>query len=142
MPALNPCRRSKLGIRAAFTATLLALTLSSPGLAQKPMCHAMGTRDEISPDKLPAPQKLTGIGNVHLKISAAPEVQMWFDQGLNLYYDFWDYESSRAFQQAIRIDSNCAMCYWGLYLAQSMRNSEDLYAIEALKKAVGLKRHA
>jgi hypothetical protein len=142
MPALNPCRRSKLGIRAAFTATLLALTLSSAVLAQKPMCHAMGTRDEISPDKLPAPQKLTGIGNVHLKISAAPEVQMWFDQGLNLYYDFWDYESSRAFQQAIRIDSNCAMCYWGLYLAQSMRNSEDLYAIEALKKAVSLKNHA
>ena len=142
MPDLNPCRRSKLGIRAALAAALLALTLSSSALAQKPMCHAMGTRDEISPDKLPAPQKLTGIGNVHLKISAAPEVQMWFDQGLNLYYDFWDYESSRAFQQAIRIDSNCAMCYWGLYLAQSMRNSEDLYAIEALKKAVSLKNHA
>jgi tetratricopeptide (TPR) repeat protein len=142
MPARYLCSRPKSGIRTAITASFLALALSTAALAQKPMCHAMGTRDEVAPDKLPAPQKLTGIGNVHLKISAAPEVQMWFDQGLNLYYDFWDYESARAFQQTIRIDSSCAMCYWGLYLAQSMRNSEDPYAIEALKKAVSLKNHA
>jgi hypothetical protein len=142
MPARNPGSSHKSGIRAAITAAFFALTVSTTALAQKPMCHAMGTRDEVAPDKLPAPQKLTGIGNVHLKISAAPEVQMWFDQGLNLYYDFWDYESARAFQQAVRIDSNCAMCYWGLYLAQSMRNSSDPYAIEALKKAVTLKNHA
>ena len=85
---------------------------------------------------------MTGIGNVHLKITAAPEAQTWFDQGLNLNYDFWDYESARAFQQAIRIDPNCAMCYWGLYLALSMRSSEDPYSVEALKKAVALKNHA
>src|SRR5580704_11667040 len=142
MPARYLCSRPKSGIRTAITASFLALALSTTALAQKPMCHAMGTRDEVAPDKLPAPEKLTGIGNVHLKISASPEVQMWFDQGLNLYYDFWDYESARAFQQTIRIDSSCAMCYWGLYLAQSMRNNADPYAIEALKKAVSLKNHA
>jgi len=140
MPALT-CRRSKLGIRAALFA-FLALALSTVALAQKPMCHAMGMRDELPPDKLPAPEKIAGVGNVHVKITAAPEVQMWFDQGLNLYYDFWDYESARAFQQSIRIDPNCAMCYWGLYLAQSMRNSEDPYAAEAIKKADSLKSHA
>jgi hypothetical protein len=134
--------RSISGIRAILAATLLALALLPAALAQKPMCHAMGMRDEISPDKLPVPEKLTGIGNVHLKITASPEVQQWFDQGLNLYYDFWDYESARAFQQAVRVDPNCAMCYWGLYLAQSMRNSDDPYSIEALKKAVSLKNHA
>jgi hypothetical protein len=142
MPTPNPCSRSKSGIRIFITATLLALTLTSTSLAQQPMCHAMGTRDEVAPDKLPPPQKLTGIGNVHLKITATPEAQTWFDQGLNLYYDFWDYESARAFQQSIRVDPNCAMCYWGLYLAQSMRNSEDPYAVEALKKAGSLKNHA
>ena len=119
------------------------LLLAPSGRAQASMAgHAMGMRDELPPDKLPAPEKLTGVGNVHVKITAAPEVQMWFDQGLNLYYDFWDYESARAFQQSIRIDPNCAMCYWGLYLAQSMRNNADPYAIEALKKAVSLKNHA
>lgn len=141
MPARSSCR-SISGIRAALVAALIALFFLPIALAQKPMCHAMGTRDETPPDKLPAPEKLTGIGNVHLKITASPEVQAWFDQGLNLYYDFWDYESARAFQQSIRIDPNCAMCYWGLYLAQSMRNSEDPYSVEALKKAVALKNHA
>ncbi len=143
MPTPNLCRCPKSGIRAVIiAAAVLALTLSTSTPAQKPMCHAMGTRDETPPDKLPAPQKLAGIGNVHLKITASPEVQTWFDQGLNLYYDFWDYESARAFQQSVRIDPNCAMCYWGLYLAQSMRNSADPYALEALKKAISLKNHA
>ena len=102
----------------------------------------MGTRELTSPDKLPAPEKITGIGNVHLKITATPEAQTWFDQGLNLYHDFWDYESARAFEQAIRVDPNCAMCQWGLYLALSMRSPDDPYAAEALKKAVALKNHA
>jgi len=143
MPALTYCR-SKWGTIAALFGSLLALVLmaSASALAQKPMCHAMGMRDELPPDKLPAPEKIAGVGNVHLKITASPEVQMWFDQGLNLYYDFWDYESARAFQQSIRIDPNCAMCYWGLYLAESMRDNSDSYAAEAIKKAVSLKNRA
>jgi tetratricopeptide (TPR) repeat protein len=141
MPTRNACRRSKLGIRAAL---VLALTLSSSGiaLAQKPMCHAMGTRDLTSPDKLPAPEKISGVGNVHLKVTATPEAQTWFDQGLNLYHDFWDYESARAFEQAVRVDPNCAMCHWGLSLALSMRSPGDPYAADALKKAVKLKKQA
>jgi tetratricopeptide (TPR) repeat protein len=107
------------------------------------MCHAMGTQDEIPPDKLPAPQKLDGIGNVHIKITASPEAQMWFDQGLNLYHDFWDYESARAFEQSVRIDPHCAMCYWGLYLAETFRRSSTKhFADAALAKAVSLKGHA
>jgi tetratricopeptide (TPR) repeat protein len=144
MLARHACRRSKLGIRAAFAATTLALALTSSGyaFAQKPMCHAMGTRDLLPPDKLPAPEKISGTGNLHLKITATPEAQTWFDQGLNLYHDFWDYESARAFEQAVRVDPNCAMCQWGLYLALSMRSPDDPYAADALKKAVALKSHA
>ncbi len=102
----------------------------------------MGARELAPPDKLPAPEKLSGIGNVHLKITATPEAQTWFDQGLNLYHDFWDYESARAFEQAVRVDPNCAMCQWGLYLALSMRSPDDPYAGDALKRAVALKNHA
>ncbi len=105
--------------------------------------HAMGTLDEMAPDKYPVPQKLSGIGNVHLKITATPEAQMWFDQGLNLLHDFWDYESVRAFEQGVRADPNCVMCYWGLYQAESFRRSSTKhYADEALAKAVRLKGHA
>jgi len=128
-----------------FLAWLLAcaLVLSPRATAQKPViCHAMGTQDELPPDKLPVPEKLTGIGNAHIKITATPEAQMWFDQGLNLNHDFWDYESARAFEQAVRVDPNCAMCYWGLYLAESMRSNDDHYADESLNKAVSLKNRA
>jgi tetratricopeptide (TPR) repeat protein len=112
--------------------------------AQAPMaCHPMGEIEEMAPDKLPAPEKLSGIGNVHIKITGTPEAQMWFDQGLNLLHDFWDYESARAFEQAVRVDANCAMCYWGLYEAETFRRSSSKYfAEEALAKAVGLKKHA
>ena len=104
--------------------------------------HVMGERDEVPPEKLPAPQKLEGIGNVHLKITASPEAQMWFEQGLNLLHDFWDYESSRAFEQAVRADGQCAMCYWGLYEAEGFRPGSRYYARKALEKAVELKGRA
>src|SRR6476659_5531882 len=99
-------------------------------------CHVMDTREELPPEKLPPPQKLTGIGNSHIRITAKPEAQIWFNQGLNLLHDFWDYESARAFQQAIRADANCAMCYWGLYQAESNYHSTaGGYAAASLAKA-------
>jgi hypothetical protein len=123
-------------------ASWLAL-VSSPAPAQTGMsCHAMGTQDETPPEKLPTPEKLTGIGNVHIKITATPEAQMWFDQGLNLFHDFWDYESARAFEQGVRSDPQCAMCYWGVYLAETFRRSTAKhYAEDALAKADSLKNH-
>jgi tetratricopeptide (TPR) repeat protein len=105
--------------------------------------HSMGMQDELPPDKLPAPLKLSGIGNVHIQITATPEAQMWFNQGLNLFHDFWDYESLRAFEQGVRIDPECAMCYWGIYQAETPFHSNAKYfANQALTKAVSLKGHA
>ena len=101
--------------------------------------HTMETQDETPPEKLPVPQVMSGIGNAHIQITATPEAQKWFDQGLNLLHDFWDYESARAFQQSIRVDPQCAICYWGLYKAESFYHStaQD-YAGQALAKAVSL----
>lgn len=103
--------------------------------------HVMETRDEVPPEKLPPAEKLDGIGNAHIKITATPEAQMWFDQGLNLLHDFWDYESVRAFVQGTRVDPNCAMCYWGIYRAELFTHSNaKYYAKEALARAVSLKK--
>jgi tetratricopeptide (TPR) repeat protein len=105
--------------------------------------HVMEMQDEIPPDKLPPPIRISGIGNAHIAITASPEAQIWFDQGLNLLHDFWDYESARAFQQGVRVDPQCAMCYWGLYKAESFYHSTAQgYAAQALAKAVALKDHA
>jgi hypothetical protein len=106
-------------------------------------CHPMDTREALPPEKLPPPQKLTGIGNAHIRITASPEAQMWFDQGLNLLHDFWDYESLRAFEQSVRVDPQCAMCYWGIYHAEIFAHSNaKYYANQALTNAVSLKGHA
>lgn len=101
------------------------------------------TRNQLPPDRLPSPQRMTGIGTVHMRITGTPEAQMWFNQGLNLLHDFWDYESARAFEQSVRADPQCAMCYWGLYEALSFYHSTETgYAPQALAKAVSLEKHA
>jgi tetratricopeptide (TPR) repeat protein len=125
-------------------AVCLAIIQTQPLAAQTGMsCHSMGTTsEEVPPDRLPAPQKLSGIGNAHIQITANPEAQVWFDQGLNLFHDFWDYESARAFEHGVRVDPQCAMCYWGLYQAEAFRRSTSKhYADLALAKAVSLKGH-
>ncbi len=95
------------------------------------------------PEQLPAPIHMTGIGNSHITIKATPEAQVWFDQGLSLLHDFWDYESARAFEQAIRTDPNCAMCYWGLAQAVQSRGPEEkIYSDKALEQAMRLEGKA
>jgi tetratricopeptide (TPR) repeat protein len=94
------------------------------------------------PDKLPVPIRMTGIGNGHITIKANAEAQAWFDQGINLLHDFWDYESAKAFEQSIRVDPTCPMCYWGLAQAQGFRGGpESAYGKKALAEAVRLKSH-
>jgi tetratricopeptide (TPR) repeat protein len=86
---------------------------------------------------------MTGLGNAYMQITATPEAQTWFNQGLNLLHDFWDYESARAFEQGIRVDPKCAMCYWGLFAAESFYHSTAKgYASQALAQAVALKKYA
>jgi tetratricopeptide (TPR) repeat protein len=109
----------------------------SSGMAMPPMD---GMRPIPPPEQLPVPIHMTGIGNSHITIKANAETQAWFDQGLTLLHDFWDYESAKAFEQAIRTDPNCAMCYWGLAQAEDMRGGpKTVYSNKALAEAVRLK---
>jgi len=141
----NSESRNRFLVLWLVVAALAAATWSvgSPrAAAQSAMAgHVMQTRDEIPPEQLPPPEKLAGIGNAHIKVAANAEAQMWFDQGLNLFHDFWDYESVRAFVQGTRVDPNCAMCYWGIYRAELFTHSNaKFYAKQALAKAVSLKK--
>ncbi|UZR99305.1 tetratricopeptide repeat protein [Chondrinema litorale] len=55
------------------------------------------------------------LGEHSLKISTKSDLaQKLFNQGLNLTYGFNHDEAARAFREAARIDSTCAMCYWGV----------------------------
>jgi tetratricopeptide (TPR) repeat protein len=120
------------------------MILTGTGAALAQMNMAMGDHgDPVPPEQLPPPQHIEGVGNVRFPISANPEAQKWFEQGYNLLYDFWDYEADRAFEQSIRADANCAMCYWGLYQAEIFNHSvTKSYADASLAKAVALESHA
>ena len=123
---------------------VLVMILLGTGTAMGQMKMAMGdSGDPVPPEQLPAPQHIEGVGNVRFPISANAEAQKWFEQGYNLLYDFWDYEADRAFEQSIRADGNCAMCYWGLYQAEIFNHSvTKAYAEASLAKAVSLAAHA
>ena len=96
-----------------------------------------------APEQLPVPIRMSGIGNSHITIKATPEAQVWFDQGLSLMHDFWDYEALKAFEQGVRVDPKCAMCWWGLAEEEGFRNDDNkLYGDRALAEAVKLKPHA
>ncbi|HTA29061.1 MAG TPA: hypothetical protein VK731_01175, partial [Candidatus Cybelea sp.] len=61
------------------------------------------------------PWKMEGIGHTHFAITTkVPEVQEWFDQGNTLMHSFWFEEAERSFRWCLKLDTNCAMAYWGL----------------------------
>jgi len=107
--------------------------------------HDMSDMQPVPPpEQLPVPVKMTGIGNSHITIKATAEAQAWFDQGLNLKHDFWDYEAAKAFEQSVRVDPKCAMCWWGLAQAEEARGKEARAAFvkRALDEAIKLKDEA
>jgi tetratricopeptide (TPR) repeat protein len=58
------------------------------------------------------------LGNLHHAITtSSPDAQRYFDQGLTLSYAFNHAEAIRSFKQALAIDADCAMCYWGVAFA-------------------------
>ncbi len=77
-----------------------------------------------------------------------PVAQRYFDQGLRLYYAFNHAEAIRAFNEAARLDPECAMCYWGTALAYGpninlpMDSAAAVAAYEAIGKAQAAAHHA
>jgi tetratricopeptide (TPR) repeat protein len=135
-------------IRGFFPALVGAILSFGPvlGAAQQSGMAGMSMPEMKAipaPDQLPVPQHMTGIGNSHIKITATPEAQVWFDQGLSLQHDFWDYEAAKAYEQGVRVDPNCAMCYWGLFQIEGFRDRmpTQSYGTAALKQASRLKEH-
>jgi len=65
-----------------------------------------------------AAKLLPGTGKVKLKISSRkPEAQAFFNQGLGQLEGFWYFEAERSFRQVALLDTNCAMAYWGMAMA-------------------------
>lgn len=55
------------------------------------------------------------LGSHSMRISTrVPMAQRFFDQGLRLAYAFNHDEARRSFEEAARLDPQCAMCQWGI----------------------------
>ncbi len=89
------------------------------------------------------------LGDHHRQISTTvPAAQKYFDQGLRLYYAFNHPEAIRAFRAAQRLDSLCAMCYWGEAMAwgpninMPMDSAGGVAAYASLRHALALRARA
>jgi tetratricopeptide (TPR) repeat protein len=59
-----------------------------------------------------------GLGNFGRQVTTlSPEAQRYFDQGLCFLYAFNHDEAIRSFEQAAKIDPDCAMAWWGIAIA-------------------------
>lgn len=87
----------------------------------------------------------TDLGNYHHAISSqVPWTQQYFDQGIRLVFAFNHGEAIRAFKEAARLDSTCAICYWGAALAYGphvnapMDSAAGVEAYALLQRAIAL----
>lgn len=119
-----------LGVAALFCASLPA-----QNAVMSRHDHSMGAmlRD------LPPPPLMQGIGDADLRITTNSEAaQAYFNQGLRLLHCFWDFESYRAFKEAVRLDPSAAMAYWGEFEALKMHGPMSDDSRAALEKAKSL----
>ncbi|MDF0645982.1 MAG: hypothetical protein P0111_18290 [Nitrospira sp.] len=113
-------------------AALLTLVLLGDAVSATP--------SEPAPAAVPL---FDNLGTHHYAITTSvPQAQRYFDQGLRLYYAFNHAEAVRAFEEASRLDPDCAMCHWGVALAQGpninapMEREAALAAYDASQKAI------
>jgi len=100
----------------------------------------------IATDSVPL---YTNLGTYHRAISTrVAKAQQYFDQGLRLVFGFNHGEAIRAFNEAARLDPNCAMCYWGTALAHGphvnapMDSASGVAAYAAAQQALAHLSHA
>jgi tetratricopeptide (TPR) repeat protein len=119
---------------------------SGPDITQPStlMCAPPLVDAEWYTQNTPAPL-LEGMDKLHYPITTnSDEAQKYFNQGLLLAYAFNHAEAARSFYQAIRMDSTCAMCYWGFAYVlgpnynASMEPDNYARAYDAIQKANAL----
>lgn len=96
--------------------------------------------------KKPIAPILKGLGENHFPVTTRkPESQQFFDQGLRLTYAFNHSEALRAFKEAVRLDPDNAMAFWGWALVLGpninlpMRAEVAAQAYQATERAIELK---
>ncbi len=83
---------------------------------------------------------MPGLGQVDFPASTEIELaQRFINQGIAQLHGFWYYEAERSFRQAAVLDPECAICYWGMAMA-NVENRKR--AREFIAKAISWKQKA
>jgi tetratricopeptide (TPR) repeat protein len=100
--------------RTKVAVVVAAMLFITPVYAQEHAGHG-GQHDHAQAAGVPLYDNL---GNHHRAIDTDVDLaQAYFDQGLRLQYAFNHAEAIRAYEEALRHDPQCAMCWWGIALA-------------------------
>lgn len=110
----------RFGTTLVLAVTLAACAPRSHGTTTITAGAAPPARTAAVPPAPPAVREMArgafvhpGLGTLRRPITASPEAQSWFDQGLRLTYAFNHDEAARSFARGAEIDPSCAMCFWG-----------------------------
>lgn len=116
--------RRVIGRGAVIAAALGATALSaqgagdserrSPQLPEAGACAPADAANTTVEAAAPPPLLIDGLGYAGIEADTDhPEAQAWFAQGVRLVWAFDEAEAIRSFEQAQRLDPDCAMCFWG-----------------------------
>jgi hypothetical protein len=122
---------SRAGV--AFSSGVFLLTAAScggepppPPQPPPPVASVSAAPEPPPPPPPPLPESVAtlgvgallfdDLGTLHHPVTASPEAQPYFDQGLRLDYGFNHDEAARSFARAAQIDPSCALCFWGVAL--------------------------
>jgi tetratricopeptide (TPR) repeat protein len=90
--------------------------MSIPLLHAKEMTETQDDTKSIVVEGQLAP-RLQNLGNHTFSVTTdSDRAQLFINQGVNLMYGFNHKEAGRSFQEAARLDPDCAMAYWGMAL--------------------------
>lgn len=123
-----------------FSAGVSSFGHQDPASSAVPQTKSGHSSHEVAFDDGPRqkPWVIQGIGESHFPITThSADVQFWFNQGNTLLHSYWFYEAERAFRWCLKLDPECAMCYWGLARASGHDRMVALLR-EAAKRKDGI----
>ncbi len=101
----------------AVTGALVLSAVHLSGITTGPKRNPGESESFIPPIAPVGATLLHGLGDYSRRITTdSEEAQRWFDQALMLTWGFNHQAAERSFLQAVAVDPECAMCWWGAAL--------------------------